>query len=422
MKKYIICVLSILAVCYSASVFADSISQKKYKQAIISGDLELINQLFQSRKVDANKIVIDNKVYSPLAYACARRAIKISYYLISKGAYVNGRYDGYTALAWIAMKEIGNSYAEQVVKLSKYMFDKGANINDGGKWKVYPLHFAAQNNCMPLIKLFIKQGAKRSLKDWQGKTAAEYASSAGHIEVANFLRGKSNSDYKNSLFYASKIGDIEKAKRILRQAGRRAYLLVQEHEKGSGNTALHYAAKYDRVKIAKLLLKYKAPINAKSKGAFTPLHTAVSYSHSKIALMLLNHGANPNIIQSSGCAQGFTAFHWAVHRSLDKVVKKIWSKGSVNLNASKGKEGDIFYLVRSLKTLKILVNYCGLKPNSESLAWMSKTFPAWKSYLSRFYKDQVSFSASPFKKRMENHYFKNGRNRLRSGLEPQLNR
>lgn len=108
---------------------------------------------------------------------------------------------------------------------------------------------------------------------------------------------------------------------------------MRKKESPTQYTPLHYAARYGKVKFARLLLKYGAPINLKGKGSFPPFTLACAYSRSNATLLLIQFGADPNVLQTEGCARNFTAFFWAVNQNLYKVVKAMWDKGNVNPNA-----------------------------------------------------------------------------------------
>ena len=58
-----------------------------------------------------------------------------------------------------------------------------------------------------------------------------------------------------------------------------------------GLTLLHYAALFDDVKIAELLLSYNADVNAEDSEGYTPLHVAVKAGRMKVMELLLANGA-----------------------------------------------------------------------------------------------------------------------------------
>jgi ankyrin repeat protein len=60
----------------------------------------------------------------------------------------------------------------------------------------------------------------------------------------------------------------------------------------SGWTSLHRAAHYGLIEVSRLLLQYKADINAHDNEGRAPLHLAVERKHVNVARLLLEHGAD----------------------------------------------------------------------------------------------------------------------------------
>jgi len=57
-------------------------------------------------------------------------------------------------------------------------------------------------------------------------------------------------------------------------------------------TALHVAAHCGHVKVAKLLLDYKADVNSRALNGFAPLHIACKKNRIQVVELLLKHGAS----------------------------------------------------------------------------------------------------------------------------------
>src|SRR5208337_4490549 len=74
------------------------------------------------------------------------------------------------------------------------------------------------------------------------------------------------------MFTAAGNGNLAKVRLLL---DRNPHLAFSRNRDGS--TALHYAASYDYLEIAELLLTKKADVNAKNSEGTTPLHYAASY-------------------------------------------------------------------------------------------------------------------------------------------------
>lgn len=70
---------------------------------------------------------------------------------------------------------------------------------------------------------------------------------------------------------------------------------------GDGMTALHWAARYNQVEVASVLLRAKANVAAATRiGGYTPLHVAAENGAGDVVALLLRAGANPNAAGSVG--------------------------------------------------------------------------------------------------------------------------
>ncbi|KAF2899461.1 hypothetical protein ILUMI_06714, partial [Ignelater luminosus] len=67
-------------------------------------------------------------------------------------------------------------------------------------------------------------------------------------------------------------------------------------------TVLHWGAKHGNENIIKLFAgKYKADVNSRTNGGYTPLHMAVQFGHKKVYNLLVEvYRANPEIRDFSG--------------------------------------------------------------------------------------------------------------------------
>ncbi|KAJ8684109.1 hypothetical protein QAD02_019901 [Eretmocerus hayati] len=81
----------------------------------------------------------------------------------------------------------------------------------------------------------------------------------------------------------------------------------------SGDTPLHAAIRLRNINMVRLLLQYKAPIEATIGNGQTPLHYAVMSRQKGIILLLLQHGANSQAIDGFGR----TLLHLAIEDNTD---------------------------------------------------------------------------------------------------------
>jgi len=60
-----------------------------------------------------------------------------------------------------------------------------------------------------------------------------------------------------------------------------------------GFTPLHMAAKFGKLKVARLLLDKGTDVDAEAKYKLTPLHVATHYGNTDVASLLLARNAKP---------------------------------------------------------------------------------------------------------------------------------
>lgn len=68
----------------------------------------------------------------------------------------------------------------------------------------------------------------------------------------------------------------------------------------NGNYPAHISAQNGHLDGLKLLLNYKADVNAQNGKGNTPLHMALSYDYYDCVKLLLAHGANENVLNNAG--------------------------------------------------------------------------------------------------------------------------
>jgi ankyrin repeat protein len=123
-----------------------------------------------------------------LVWACKSNRVPVLERLVRAGARLDADPYRGTPLIWSA--------ACNRTEAAKWLLDHGANVNQkatfGGLTHgqgITALHIAAQSGHLPMVKLLIKRGADRSIKDdlYHG-TAEGGAEHFGQLEVLNFLR------------------------------------------------------------------------------------------------------------------------------------------------------------------------------------------------------------------------------------------
>jgi hypothetical protein len=150
------------------------------------------------------------------------------------------------------------------------------------------------------------------------------------------------------LIEASRIGDIEKVKKLLKEGA------DVNAKNGYDATPLHLASLHGHVEIVKLLIENGADVNAKSSYDVTPLHFAAYYGHIQVVKVLLEHGADPNIMNKDGKA----AIDLAFEKGYSDIVNLIleFAYQILSLKSSKlviGKWGQIIVKVKGIRAVSI---------------------------------------------------------------------
>jgi len=112
--------------------------------------------------------------------------------------------------------------------------------------------------------------------------------------------------------------------RLLLEAGAQ---VIAAGRKRSRPTPLHLAAQENRLEVARVLLEFRAPLEATMLSGTTPLLSAAQRGHSEMVAYLLEVGADPEaVLRGRFCALILASF--AGHRA---VVEVMLSQGRPSL-------------------------------------------------------------------------------------------
>ena len=147
--------------------------------------------------------------------------------------------------------------------------------DDGGRpWT--PLHFAAQNGHLEVVRLLLERGANVNAQNtdelwWrERRTPLHFAAQNGHLDVVRLL--------------------LERGANV-----------NAETSGVAGWTPLHFAAQNGHLEVVRVLLERGANVNAQTTlfwedadARRTPLHYATKNGHLEVVRLLLERGANVN--------------------------------------------------------------------------------------------------------------------------------
>jgi len=234
--------------------------------ATFAGNIEAVKLL--SNVININ-VKNSKKGSTPLHYALAMDRIDIVNELVKRGASVDVEDNcGDTALSYALARDLSSDIVRTIV------VDGKANLNKLDKHTgLTPLLWAVKTGRIDLINLFLDNGADLEVK--------KYFVSSGEVTAL-------------SLAVATKRYDIAD---ILLKHGAKTNIPI-----AGSPTLAHYAATYDYLELAKLLLKYSpASVNVEAPPSkFTPLHYAAIHGSVQVAKLLMDNKANINATDRHG--------------------------------------------------------------------------------------------------------------------------
>ena len=203
------------------------------------------------------------------------------------------------------------------LKVCKVLLENGANPNQKGDGEKSPLHIAASSRSLKIVKLLLQHGANINSVDALGQTPFDIANINIDSKIPSTLRIASlldTGDFASKLrLYIGK-GRVNDAVRAIKSVPKIAnssaaaeflYLaVIQESIAGSRE-------------IVECLLKAGIDPNKRDANMRElPISATDSF---ETAELLLQHGANPNIVNTSGDSPLKNAKQYKLHE-LEKVL------------------------------------------------------------------------------------------------------
>ncbi|ACE05813.1 hypothetical protein Aasi_0393 [Candidatus Amoebophilus asiaticus 5a2] len=285
-------------------------------EATESGHLEVVKLLLEKgADVNARRqgVSFSKSNYDiPLHLAIGNGHLEVVKVLIGEGADVHKKgLKGYPLYLAVEQEDI------EMVKL---LLEKRVDINckneysysDAGTASAHtPLHRAACNGNIALIRLLIDKGAHVDPINSYQDTPLHLAVKGGHLEVVKYLIEKgaginSRNIYGNaSIFYAIEKKHTEIVKLLLRKGVNLNFNVCinesfMDQGKEGSYSLLHWATSTGDVEVVKLLLAKRANINIQDQDGKTPLHWSVNSTSLDLVKLLIENGADPNVKDNKG--------------------------------------------------------------------------------------------------------------------------
>ncbi|XP_022819057.1 tankyrase isoform X1 [Spodoptera litura] len=222
-------------------------------------------------------------------------------------------------------------------QVMEMLIRKGARVNEKNKDGQTPLHVATEHAHLDAMDLLLRHGAKVNACDGRGSSALAVAArrdsaaacrlllACGADTTADAMYPQPDDACANAaalrLLEAARTGDVENARTIL---DARPRLVNCRDVDGRHSTPLHFAAGYNRLPLAQLLLQRGADVHAKDKGGLVPLHNACSYGHYELTELLVSAGAGVNAAD----LWRFTPLHEAAAKGKADIVRLLLKHGA----------------------------------------------------------------------------------------------
>ncbi|XP_030061512.1 ankyrin-3-like [Microcaecilia unicolor] len=197
------------------------------------------------------------------------------------------------------------------------------------------LHVAASNGQVSVLDYLISKGAKLEIKDKNGRTPLHRASERGHVEAVRVLLSAGaklyalDNESNMPLHLAAQNQHVDIVKMMLQDE-------IKKHQ--NRHNFLHMAALKDDSKLAQLLLRNGALVDAKDEKRLTPLHYAISQGFEKTARVLLEAGASidSSIIDAAFNSNNHAIFSLLLQHSKglspDTMVSMLFKAVQANLH------------------------------------------------------------------------------------------
>lgn len=231
---------------------------------------------------------------------------------------------GNTPLHWAAY----NNNLEMV----KYLVEQGAEVNAKNNCGVTPLHFAALNNNLEMVKYLVDKKAEVNAKDKKcGMTPLHWAASENNPEVVKYLIQKKatvnlqDNNGKTALHWAAQKGQLKPIEILVCNGAQ-----IDASLAPLSQSPLHLAAINGQLTAMKLLKKLGANVRLLDGLGNNLLHTSVLSNDPKIIDYLKKKRWNVNAKN----AEGWTALHFAARDNKLKAIKSLLNHGAA-INAQK---------------------------------------------------------------------------------------
>lgn len=246
-----------------------------------------------------NGVNINQKDERPLSKASESGNLEIVQYLLKTGKNSQETLND-------ALWELCDARPKpDTLKIAQRLLEYGAQVNSqAGFYNTTPLHGAAQNGPLELVKLLVSKGAKVNAVDKEFSMPLAKAVQADNLEIAKFLLehgadktiNHADTEFQTAIF---KVRSAKMAQLLIANGAN-----VSDRDKKGLSVLFHAVANYLDFDLLKVLLQNGADINEQDKSGTTALLWAARHSYEKndktCVQFLLENGANANVANNQG--------------------------------------------------------------------------------------------------------------------------
>lgn len=230
--------------------------------------------------------ILDDKGWTPAFYATYEENFENLKLLIEKGTNVNhvSKHRLYELLSRFVV-EFGESVPlnfrmsliaaqKGLTEIAQLLINNGANFSDTSDYGIKPVHKAAENGHLEVVKLLHNKSVEVDV------IALHHAAAKNHSDIVRFILNNTRTRDK---CLQCKPGIISSC----------YFITSIQYHHCLCETALHVAVSKGHFSIVKILLSFgKSTLECKHKSGKTPLLDAIERNDTEMVTLLLNEGAN----------------------------------------------------------------------------------------------------------------------------------
>ena len=181
----------------------------------------------------------------------------------------------------------------------RQLLAEGADINrlGHGQSEATPLWVAVESNHLGIVKVLLEHGADPNMPDRYSHRPLHVAAMNNNVDIMKALLAgdailEETNFWTTALHWAASKDSVDAAQFLLSQG---IDVDVRNSRPGVvGHTPLEWACDQGSPGVAELLIAEGADVNAAPTNGWTPLHAAVTYRRTNIIDLLLRKGADVN--------------------------------------------------------------------------------------------------------------------------------